>query len=96
MAAWNRMGPSSLLVLRSGHADATALTLRLHTAGGHLVLSVADDGTHRASTGGDGLTGFGMRSMRARTARLGGTFSLDTESGTTVRVAVPLGAAEPV
>ena len=74
---------------------------------GAVTVEVRDDGTFRvpggapeasgappgtAAEGGLGASGFGMGSMRARADALGGTFALETERGTAVRVRVPLAA----
>jgi two-component system NarL family sensor kinase len=70
------------------HAQATRCEVRLE-AGDMLTLEVADDGVGLPTQRG---TGIGLGSMRERAAELGGTCSVQTsaESGTTVRVCLPL------
>ena len=77
------------------HAGASRLAVSLDEADGQIVLEVSDDGAWVAPSGGDGLSGFGLGSMRARAEGLGGTLSVETASGTTVRVSVPAGARLP-
>ena len=79
------------------YAGAERLAVRLSLRDGEIAVEVSDDGAFRAGTsGGDGAApgGFGMRSMAARAEALGGTFELDTDRGTTVRVCVPAEAAD--
>ena len=76
------------------HAGASRLTVSLSRTGRGVALEVADDGRFVEPGGGDGLTGYGLRSMRARAERLGGTFGLEAdERGTRVRVEAPLEAS---
>ncbi|PAP76914.1 sensor histidine kinase [Rubrivirga marina] len=74
------------------HSGAQTLTVRLRPEDASVVLVIEDDGTFVEPAGGDGLSGFGLGSMRTRAERLGGTFDLATEAGTRVRVRVPLDA----
>lgn len=77
------------------HSGAATIVVRLASADGRLALSVRDDGAFRPPVAviADGApSGFGMASMRERTAALGGTFDLSAEAGTEVRIDVPLGA----
>lgn len=74
------------------HSGAQTLTVRLQPEAAAVTLVVEDDGAFREPAGGDGLSGFGLGSMRTRAERLGGTFALETEGGTRVRVRVPLDA----
>ncbi|MFI7541525.1 sensor histidine kinase [Actinoplanes sp. NPDC049599] len=69
------------------HADATRVTLTVTAAGGHLRLTVADDGRGGATTG-PGVTG-----LRDRTAALGGELSLHSPpgGGTRLRMELPCG-----
>ena len=79
------------------HAGAARLDVRIATAGGALVVEVRDDGRFRVPAGGDGiggingdgLSGYGLDSMRMRAAALGARFDVETDGGTTVRVTVP-------
>ncbi len=81
------------------HAQAQRLDVRIRASGGMTVVEVVDDGRFavRVGASGDGATagisGFGVASMRTRAAALGGTFELETDGGTTVRVSVPDAAA---
>ena len=77
------------------HAGATHLTVTLRADADGVALEVADDGAFRppgggpGGGGGDGLSGYGLDSMRRRAEALGGRFALDTGDGTRVRVVVP-------
>ena len=75
------------------YARARRIDVTLRHSGEHVTVEVCDDGTFRDPPGGDGLSGFGIRSMRARADQLGGELVLDASRGTTIRVTVP---AEPV
>ena len=76
------------------YAGATALTIGVRHDGATVAVEIHDDGTFQQPTGGDGLSGFGMRSMAARAETLGGTLAVDTADGTTVRVSVPATAPD--
>ena len=71
------------------HADARTLSVTVRHTGRDVSVEVADDGNFQPPAGGDGLSGFGLRSMRARAARLGGRVEIEVDDGTTVRVEVP-------
>ncbi|UWZ51721.1 sensor histidine kinase [Dactylosporangium aurantiacum] len=77
------------------HAGATAVRLGLRLDGGHLLVTVTDDG--RAATAAPGTAigaGVGMHSMRERAAELGGTLEVvSSPAGTTVTAHLPVGAA---
>ena len=78
------------------HSGARSLAVRLRPGADAVTLVVEDDGRFVEPAGGDGLSGFGLGSMRTRAQQMGGTFDLDTTSGTRVRVRVPLdGPASP-
>ena len=78
------------------HSGARSLAVRLRPGAAAVTLVVEDDGRFVEPAGGDGLSGFGLGSMRTRAQQMGGTFDLDTTSGTRVRVRVPLdGPASP-
>jgi signal transduction histidine kinase len=71
------------------HAAATRVTVHLHTNEAQVQLDVSDDGCGfvlEATAGG----GLGLRTMRERAERLGGTLVIDSApgQGTTVRVLV--------
>lgn len=74
------------------HGKATAVVIRVHVAPGSLRVVVADDGKG-FDVGAARTGGFGLRSMRERVEKLGGTLAVRSEpgSGTEVEVAVPLG-----
>lgn len=55
-----------------------------------LTLLIRDDGTFRPPDEADPQGGYGLRGMRHRVAELGGTFALETDHGTAVRVTIPL------
>jgi signal transduction histidine kinase len=69
------------------HAHAGRVTVQLGTANGHVTLEVADDGVgfEPILRGGDG---FGMRGMRERVERLGGTLRIDSSPGAGTRLFV--------
>ena len=72
------------------HSGARSLVITLRPAVESVSLAIADDGRFVPPVGGDGLSGFGIGSMRTRAEQLGGTFDLDTASGTRVSVDVPV------
>jgi len=75
------------------HSGAASVRVRFEADPGGLALTVADDGRFAYPSGEVRASdGFGMRTMAARAEALGGTFALDTEAGTTVRVTVPAAA----
>ena len=76
------------------HAGARQVEAVVQRRNGRVVLTVSDDGAFREpragdGAGSDGLSGFGLQTMRERSAEIGATFRLDTSAGTTVEVAVP-------
>ena len=77
------------------HSGAARIEVRLTTHGGQVTLTVDDDGVFLEPSGGDGLFGFGLRSMEARATRLGGRFEMNTQDGTCVRVEVPAELTAP-
>ena len=73
------------------HAGARHVEAVVRHQGGHVVLTVADDGAFREPSGdgaGDDLSGFGLQTMRARAEEMGATLELRTDGGTTVEVGV--------
>ena len=70
------------------HARASSVTLQLHRGPRHVVLEIVDDGVGFDPAAGQ--SGFGLRSMAERTARLGGKLEIDSGPGrgTHVRVEV--------
>src|SRR3954454_22511289 len=73
------------------HADAHRVRVRVHAAGGHVDVLVADDG-RGLRAGRDAGTGFGLVGMRERVELAGGELRVeDAEpSGTRVRARMPL------
>ena len=73
------------------HARATHVDLKLECAGGLATLDIRDNGTGFDS-GGEFPGHLGLRSMRERATRLGGTFDVESEpgKGTHLRAVVPL------
>jgi two-component system sensor histidine kinase DesK len=67
------------------HADAAHVTIRIGAEESNVVLEVIDDGR-----GGAGPEGAGLAGMRERIAGLGGAVQRFVESGTRVRVTLPL------
>jgi signal transduction histidine kinase len=86
-----------LNALRHGAAGRIDVDLAFHTAPNRVELVVRDDGKgfEIGSQPGPRQGHFGIEGMRERAERLGGTLVLETApgAGTTVRVAVPIGAA---
>jgi two-component system, NarL family, sensor histidine kinase UhpB len=76
------------------HAEATTARIALESSKGVLVLSVSDDG--RGMPAGS-PAGSGIEGMRERAMLVGASLRIESEprSGTTVRLAVPLGSVEP-
>ncbi len=76
------------------HAEAETVTVRLAVTEELLELTVGDDGRgFTPGTGSDSddpVRGKGLGSMRARARELGGTLTVESDSGTTVRLEVPL------
>ena len=90
------------------HAGAGKVAIRLSIRGGRLTGSVTDDGQgigrvppgpgHRDAGQRDAAAGFGLTTMRERAERWGGTVTVGPgrNSGTVVRLAVPLDDAIPL
>jgi signal transduction histidine kinase len=74
------------------HSRAKAVHIRITCTDGRLTLSIQDDGKGIPSDAlVDGRQGVGLSSMRERSALLGGTFRVKTNSrGTSIVVSVPL------
>jgi len=84
------------------------VTIRLSIRGGRLTASVTDDGQgtgrvpsgpgHRDAGQRDAAAGYGLTTMRERAERWGGTVTVGPgrNSGTVVRLAVPLDDAIPL
>jgi signal transduction histidine kinase len=72
------------------HARARRATLRLESTGGEIVLDISDDGIGFSSE--DSFPGhLGLRSMRERAQRVGGTLDVESvpSAGTRIRVRIP-------
>jgi two-component system, NarL family, sensor histidine kinase DesK len=70
------------------HAGASTCAIRLSTGGGEVLLEVRDDGS-----GEDAPEGSGLRGMRERVVAAGGRVDRRMGgAGTTIRVAIPVGA----
>jgi len=74
------------------HAHATRATVRLERQGSRAVLIVEDDGV--GFQPGKNSAGSGLRNMRERAAKLGGTLTVKSEAGkgTTLQVSFPVQA----
>jgi signal transduction histidine kinase len=72
------------------HAHAGRITVRLAVANGHATLHVADDGVG-FDPSLQAADGFGLRGMRERAERLGGTLRIESSAGagTSLQVDVP-------
>jgi PAS domain S-box-containing protein len=72
------------------HARANNVTIKMVCEGGRITLEVSDDGVG-FDPGGEFPGHLGLRSMRERAQRLGGTLTLESEpgAGTAVRVLIP-------
>jgi signal transduction histidine kinase len=94
------------------HAEATTVTIRLAVHDHTLTAAIRDDGRGITESGGrraaqdnedgevataTGHHGYGLRTMRERTERWGGTMRIRSgaRSGTTVRVVIPLPVRVP-
>jgi signal transduction histidine kinase len=71
----------------SRHAQATVGTVRLALAGAALRLEISDNGRGFSA---ETPPGVGLASMRERAAELGGTFTVQSGSGTVVAATLPL------
>ena len=74
------------------HSGATRLTVRLAVNGGHLLMSVEDNGIGFDSDSAQSSAGEGLNSIRRRMKNLGGTAEWETApgQGTKFRVDLPL------
>ena len=77
------------------HSGAEAVHIRITSGKGRLTLNIQDDGkgipSDALGTTPNGRQGVGLSSMRERSALLGGTFNVETNSrGTLIVVSVPL------
>ncbi len=76
------------------HARATILNISLQIADSKLEMTIADNGIGMADLprASDHMTGLGLRIMRYRAERIGGTFQIDRNSpqGTAIKVSCPL------
>ena len=77
------------------HSGAEAVHIRITSSKGRLTLGIQDDGKGISAdamrTTFNGRQGVGLSSMRERSALLGGTFEVETDSrGTLIVVSVPL------
>jgi two-component system sensor histidine kinase DesK len=69
------------------HSAATQCHIRFYAQDGSALMEVRDDGTGSTAPFGNGLNG-----MRERIQALGGALLRETDSGTTLRISVPLKA----
>lgn len=78
------------------HARASQVGVTVSTGDGQLTLLVLDDGVGVSSGGAGGTRGNGIKNMRTRAARLGGTAVVSTgsEGGTRVEWRVPMSRAD--
>jgi signal transduction histidine kinase len=81
------------------HSQAEAVNIKITARNGHLTLTIQDDGKGIPSDAlamtRKGRYGVGLSSMRERSALLGGTFKVETNSrGTLIVVSVPLQKAK--
>jgi signal transduction histidine kinase len=83
------------------HAGAQTICVRMEETGREMVLTVTDDGQGvdldaLAATGADADDRYGIRGMRERASLIGGQLVISSQAGqgTTVRLAVPVGAQE--
>jgi signal transduction histidine kinase len=79
------------------HAGATQVSIALSQDSGRLSLEVRDNGRGIAKDQLSAPGSLGILGMRERAALLGGEFTIagDPASGTTVRVAIPIGDNRP-
>lgn len=71
------------------HAHATACKLQVRDTGEGCEVLIADNGR-----GGNGPDGFGLKGMRERVASLGGAVERNGTDGTTLRICLPIEAAQ--
>lgn len=76
------------------HAQATGVEIRLYDGGDELQLEIIDNGCGMDTTKKPAPKSFGLRSMKERTATMGGLFSVISreQKGTIVSVSIPLPA----
>jgi signal transduction histidine kinase len=74
------------------HAQAELAAVDIQRNGDSLAISVADNGRgFKASQTRTGKVGIGLRTMRNRAAKWGGSFEIQSDQGsTTVHVVIPL------
>jgi signal transduction histidine kinase len=77
------------------HSQAEAVHIKITASKGRLLLRIQDDGkgipSGALATTANGSQGVGLSSMRERSALLGGTFNIETNSsGTLIVVSVPI------
>ncbi|HVU34843.1 MAG TPA: histidine kinase [Opitutaceae bacterium] len=79
------------------HAKATRVTVRLEETGGHLVMTVADNGRGISEEEIASTRSLGLLGMRERAMLVGGDLSLHGApgAGTTVTLSVPLAGPRP-
>ena len=79
------------------HSHCSRIDMRLHAQRSVVELSIEDDGIGLNAPNGPGEDGLGMRTMRYRAERAGGTLTVGAgrTGGTVVRALVPRRTAEP-
>ncbi len=80
------------------HARASSIEIAVQLADSRLTLVIADDGIGMAESpqSSGRAAGLGLRIMRYRAERIGGTFQIDRRSpGTAIRVSLPLNEHRP-
>ena len=76
------------------HSQATKVDLRLESTGRQVLLSIQDNG--RGFDPSKNTTGFGLQSMKERTAALQGKFAIVSEQnqGTRIKIEIPLSSSD--
>ncbi len=72
------------------HADATEVTVRLQRTGGGVTLEVRDNGCGFDASRMDERRGVGLKSMRERAERMGGTLVVESAPGEGTKVQVKM------
>ncbi len=79
-----------LLINAAQHSRAQTVKIKLEEAGGRLRLLYRDDGVGIPGAAVRGTMGTGLSNMRDRAVLLGGSLTIQAESGTEIEILIPL------